>query len=161
MDWLTVQCSWTTTLGQEQEAVQTIPWPTMSPDMNHIEHVWNFIGRKINKRNPKCQTIDELRTDILQEWQQFPHGRLRCLVRSMTRRITELLNKRVGYSRYWLYALHIRTIDVFKHLKLQSKTNWFYVFPAPVLNPIFATSSSRLLGWWIRRRLVIMLKTLV
>jgi hypothetical protein len=43
----------------QQEAVQTIPWPAMSPDMNHIEHVWDFIGRKINQRNPKCQNIDE------------------------------------------------------------------------------------------------------
>jgi transposase len=32
----------------QQEAVQTIPWPAMSPDMNPIEHVWDFIGRKIN-----------------------------------------------------------------------------------------------------------------
>jgi hypothetical protein len=42
----------------------TIPWPAMSPDMNPIEHVWDFIGRKINQRNPKCQNIDELRTAI-------------------------------------------------------------------------------------------------
>jgi transposase len=52
----------------QQEAVQTIPWPAMSPDMNPIEHVWNFIGRKINQHYPKCQNIDELRTAILQEW---------------------------------------------------------------------------------------------
>jgi transposase len=44
----------------QQEAVQTILWPAMSPDMNPIEHVWDFIGRKINQRNPKCQNIDEL-----------------------------------------------------------------------------------------------------
>ena len=56
----------------QQEAVQTIPWPAMSPDLNPIEHVWHFIGRKINQRNPKCQNIDELITAILQEWQQFP-----------------------------------------------------------------------------------------
>jgi transposase len=31
--------------------------PAMSPDMNPIEHVWDFIGRKINKRNPKCQKL--------------------------------------------------------------------------------------------------------
>ena len=49
----------------QQEAVQTIPWPAMSPDMNPIEHVWDFIGRKSNQRNPKCQNIDELRTAIL------------------------------------------------------------------------------------------------
>jgi hypothetical protein len=41
----------------------------MSPDMYPIEHVWDFIGRQINQRNPKCQNIDELRTAILQEWQ--------------------------------------------------------------------------------------------
>jgi transposase len=51
----------------------------MSPDMNLIEHVWDFIGRKINQRNPKCQNIDELRTAILQEWQQFPQERFGVL----------------------------------------------------------------------------------
>ena len=65
----------------------------MSPDMNPIEHVWDFIGRKINQRNPKCQNIEELRTAILQE-------RCRRLVRSMTRCITEVHNKRGGYTRY-------------------------------------------------------------
>jgi hypothetical protein len=62
------------------------------------DSLWDFIGRKINQRNLKCQTIDELRTAILQEWQQFPQERLRCLVRSMTRRVTELQNKRGGYT---------------------------------------------------------------
>jgi hypothetical protein len=56
-------------------------------------------------RNPKCQNIDELRTAILQEWQQFPQERLRRLVRSMTRRVTELHNKRGGYTRYWFLCL--------------------------------------------------------
>ena len=84
----------------QQEAVQTIPWPAMSPDMNPIEYVWDFIGRKINQRNPKCQNIDELRTAVLQEWQQFPQERRSRLVRSMTRRVTELYNKRGGYTRY-------------------------------------------------------------
>ena len=32
--------------------------------MNPIEHAWDFIGRKINQRNPKCQNIDELRTAV-------------------------------------------------------------------------------------------------
>ena len=73
----------------QQEAVQTISWPAMS-------HVWDFIGRKINQRNPKCQNIDELRTAIL----QLPQERLRRLVRSMTRRVTELHNKCGGYTRY-------------------------------------------------------------
>ena len=86
----------------------------MSPDMNPIEHVWDFIGRKINQRNPKCQNFDKLRTAILQEWQQFPQERLRRLVRNMTRRDTKLHNKRVDILVIDLYALHIRTINAFK-----------------------------------------------
>ena len=84
----------------QQEVDQTIRWPAMSPDMNPIEHVEDFIGRKINQRNPKCQNIDELRTAILQEGQQFPQERLMRLVRSMTRRVTELHNTHGGYTRY-------------------------------------------------------------
>jgi transposase len=72
----------------------------MSPDMNPIEHVWDFIGRKMNQRNPKCQNINKLRTAFLQEWQQFPLEWLRRLVRSMTRRVTEPQNKRGGHTRY-------------------------------------------------------------
>ena len=63
----------------QQEVVQTIPWPVMSPDMNPIKRVWDFIGRNINQCNPKCQNIDELRTTILQEWQQFPKNGLGVL----------------------------------------------------------------------------------
>ena len=59
-----------------------------------------FIGRKINQRNPKCQNIDELRIAILQEWQQYPQERLRRIVRSLTRRVTEPHNKRGEYTRY-------------------------------------------------------------
>ena len=90
----------------QQEAVQTIPWPAISPDMNPIEHVWDFIGRKINQRNPKCQNIDELRTAILQEWQQFPQERLGVLQNFTINAVDILVID--------FYALHIRTIDAFK-----------------------------------------------
>ena len=86
----------------------------MSPDMNPIEHVWDFICRKIYRRNPKCQHIDELRSAILQEWQHFPNERLRRIVRSMSRRVIELHNKRVDILVIDFDALDLRTIDAFK-----------------------------------------------
>jgi hypothetical protein len=39
----------------QQEAIELLPWPTMSPDMNPVEHLWNYLGRKVNARTPKCQ----------------------------------------------------------------------------------------------------------
>jgi transposase len=54
----------------QQEAIELLPWPAMSPDMNPIEHLWDYLGRKVNARTPKCQNIQELRTALVQERQQ-------------------------------------------------------------------------------------------
>jgi hypothetical protein len=94
----------------------------MSQDMNPIGHVWDFIGRKINQRNPKCQNIDELRAAILQEWQQFPQERLKRLVRSV------LQNFRINAVDILVIdcdALHIRTIDAFKRFFFKSEDSAF------------------------------------
>ena len=30
-----------------------LPWPSCSPDINPIEHVWDVIGRKVRARGPR------------------------------------------------------------------------------------------------------------
>ena len=84
----------------QQEAIELLPWPAMSPDMNPIEHVWDYLGQKVNARTPKCQNIQELRTALVQEWQQYPQHRLRRLIHGMRRRVQELYRKRGAYTRY-------------------------------------------------------------
>jgi transposase len=39
----------------QQEAIELLPWPAMSPGMNPVEHLWNYLGRKVNARTSKCQ----------------------------------------------------------------------------------------------------------
>jgi hypothetical protein len=34
----------------QQEAIELLPWPAMSPDMNLIKHLWDYLGRKVNAR---------------------------------------------------------------------------------------------------------------
>ena len=55
----------------EQESIETLPLPTMSPDMNPIEHLWDVIGRKLNERVPACHNLAELRNAIAEEWQHI------------------------------------------------------------------------------------------
>ena len=35
-------------------AIETIPWPARSPDINPIEHVWDILGRQVRNRDPFC-----------------------------------------------------------------------------------------------------------
>jgi hypothetical protein len=83
--------------------------------MNPIEHVWDFIGRKINQRNPKCQNIDELRIAILQEWQQFPQEWLRRLEHIVTVFLT--------------YQITIKNVQV--QLTVKGKTTQDSYTPTP------------------------------
>ena len=72
------------------------------------------IPEKLTNSIQNVKNIDELRTAILQEWQQFPQERRRRLVRSMTRRTQNFTINVVDIFIIDFYALHIRTIDAFK-----------------------------------------------
>jgi hypothetical protein len=65
-----------------------------------LKHLWDYLGRKVNARTPKCQNIQELGTALVQGWQQYPQHRLRRLIHGISRRFQELYRMRGGYTRY-------------------------------------------------------------
>ena len=34
----------------DRNNVNVLPWPAVSPDMNPIEHIWDYLGRKVRAR---------------------------------------------------------------------------------------------------------------
>jgi transposase len=44
----------------QSEAVTSVPWPAMCPDLNPIEHIWDMLGRRIQAREPPVQNIRQL-----------------------------------------------------------------------------------------------------
>ena len=41
----------------QREAVTSVPWLVMSPDLNPIEHIWDMLGRRMQAREPPVQNI--------------------------------------------------------------------------------------------------------
>ena len=53
-------CSRAETAYLQSEAVTSVPWPTMSPDLYHIEHIWDMLGRRMLARESPVQIIRQL-----------------------------------------------------------------------------------------------------
>ena len=84
----------------QSEAVASIPWPAMSPDLNPIEHIWDILGHRIHAREPPVQNIRQLEAALHREWQHLSQQDIRRLTGGMRRRVETIIQAHEGYTRY-------------------------------------------------------------
>ncbi|CUA77042.1 similar to GF20795 [Rhizoctonia solani] len=58
----------------ESHDLSPLPWPSSSPDMNIIEHVWGYLDRKVHTRAALPQNTDELWKALEEEWYCIDKG---------------------------------------------------------------------------------------
>ncbi|GFV97306.1 transposable element Tc1 transposase [Trichonephila clavipes] len=66
----------------ESEDIERMDWPARSPDLNPIEHVWDFLGRRLAARTLPPVTIRELRLALQDEWAAMPQQLIDTLIHS-------------------------------------------------------------------------------
>ncbi|GFW54808.1 transposable element Tcb2 transposase [Trichonephila clavipes] len=84
----------------ESEDIERMDWPARSPDFNPIEHVWDFLGRRLAARTLQPVTIRELRLALQDEWAAMPQQLIDPLILSMGRRCETCLAVRGDHIPY-------------------------------------------------------------
>lgn len=78
--------------------INTLPWPSASPDANPVENLWSLLKLKVAQRRPR--TREELTGAIIDEWNRLPDELAFNLVGSMKNRIQAIIASSGDYTLY-------------------------------------------------------------
>ena len=80
--------------------IAVLPWPSKSPDLNPIEHLWDQLERRVRARQHPPTNLAELCRALQEEWDAIPAERVRRLTVSMRRRCLAVMAANGGHTRY-------------------------------------------------------------
>ena len=80
--------------------IKLLPWPSSSPDMNIIEHVWNELDRRIRRRKRLPRNQEELWVALQEEWYGLDLAFIRKLYDSLPARVEALKKAKGHHTRY-------------------------------------------------------------
>jgi len=71
-------------------------WPSKSPDVNPIEHLWDNLDQRVRRLQNPPKNANELQ----QEWNNILQAVIHKLVNSMRQRCVSVVNAQGGHTRY-------------------------------------------------------------
>ena len=80
--------------------VTLLPFPAKSPDLNPIEHAWDLLEQRLRSRPDQPTTLPELRSALVEEWNNIPRAAIRKLICSMKKRLEAVIKMDGGHTKY-------------------------------------------------------------
>ncbi|GBM25972.1 hypothetical protein AVEN_223108-1 [Araneus ventricosus] len=84
----------------EVHGLERMECPAQSPDLNPIEHLWDYLGRQVAALSPPPRSLDELEQGLLRFWSSLPISVSDNLIDSMDSRCRQCIQVRGGYIPY-------------------------------------------------------------
>lgn len=77
-----------------------LDWPSQSPDMNPIEHLWNIVKNKLDNLSQRPSSLDNLFEVAKREWENVSVESLQTLINSMPDRIQAVIEAKGHSTKY-------------------------------------------------------------
>ncbi|GFV57427.1 transposable element Tc3 transposase [Trichonephila clavipes] len=84
----------------EDHGLERMEWPARSPDLNPIEHLWDYLGREVAALNPPPRSLHELKQGLLCVWSSLPIPVSDNLINSMGNRCRQCIQVRGAHIPY-------------------------------------------------------------
>lgn len=80
--------------------IVSLDWPALSPDLNPVEHIWDWLQRAMNAQQPPVNNLADVQQAVMRHWARIPVNYMENLVRSMPRRCQAVIDARGGHTPY-------------------------------------------------------------
>ncbi|GBL93092.1 Trimethylguanosine synthase [Araneus ventricosus] len=81
----------------EGHGLEQMEWPAQSPDLNPIEHLWDYLGRQVAALSPPPRSLDELVQGLLRVWSLLPISVSDNLIDSMEESWFSVTPEQIAY----------------------------------------------------------------
>jgi transposase len=84
----------------KDNGVKVLKWPSSSPDLNPIEHLWRRLKQQLAAYPTEPANLDELWERVQTEWKKTPAQECVNLIESMPKRIAAVLKAKGKNTNY-------------------------------------------------------------
>jgi len=89
-----------TTQWLADHRIRVLDWPSQSPDLNPIEHLWHHLKQRLAAYEEPPRGVDELWDRVQNEWEAIDPAFCARLVESMPKRIAAVLKAKGGNTEW-------------------------------------------------------------
>lgn len=80
--------------------ITLLDWPSQSPDLNPIEHLWNHIKKELCQYPTQAKGVWEIWDRVAEVWGKIKPEVCQGLIESMPRRIEAVVKAKGGHTKY-------------------------------------------------------------
>uniref|UniRef100_A0AAR2L4R7 Tc1-like transposase DDE domain-containing protein n=1 Tax=Pygocentrus nattereri TaxID=42514 RepID=A0AAR2L4R7_PYGNA len=91
--------------------IKTLEWPSQSPDLNPIEHLWGDLKRAVHRRCPR--NLSDLEGFCKEEWANIATSRCATLIGSYPKRLSAVIKAKGAATKYLFKGVHIYATRLF------------------------------------------------
>jgi transposase len=84
----------------KENGIETVSWPSKSPDLSPIENVWGWMVKDIYFGKSAYKNVDELKQTVFDSWKRIPDELIDKLIERMPNRmknVIEMKGKTINY----------------------------------------------------------------